>query len=214
LSGNSLALRFTENWVPPFQLDTIGLRSCKLGPTFPKWIQTQKHLRDLDISNAGISDDVPGWFWGILLSQECFAFNISHNNLKGSILDLQVKNYCFVVSLTSNEFEGHIPPFLRGSGFINLSKNKISDSRPFVCENGINEMLAQLDILNNQLSGRILDCWSNFKSLVYLDLSHNNFSGKIPTSLGSLVELHALILRNNSLTEEIPFSLMHCKKRQ
>jgi len=39
LSNNPLALRFTENWVPPFQLDTIELRSCKLGQTFPKWIQ-------------------------------------------------------------------------------------------------------------------------------------------------------------------------------
>jgi len=212
LSDNSLALRFTENWVPPFQLYGIGLRSCKLGLTFPKWIQMQKYLQDLDISNVGILDNVPEWFWAKLSSQECSNINVSNNNLKGSIPNLQVKNHCFLLSLSSNEFEGPIPPFLRGSGFIDLSKNKFSDSRPFLCKNGIDATLAQFDVSNNQLSGRIPNCWSNFKSLVYVDLSNNNFSGKIPTSMGSLVELEALLLRNNNLTEEIPFSLMNCTK--
>ncbi|KEH25984.1 LRR receptor-like kinase [Medicago truncatula] len=107
---------------------------------------------------------------------------------------------------------GPIPPFLKGSTVIDLSKNKFSDSLPFLCANGIDAVLGQFDLPNNQLSGQIPDCWSNFKSLAYLDLSQNNFSGKIPTSMGSLVELQALLLRNNSLTGEIPFSLMNCTK--
>jgi Leucine-rich repeat (LRR) protein len=133
LSDNSLALRFTENWIPPFQLRYIGLRSCKLGPTFPKWIQTQKYIWELDISNAGISDNVPEWFWTKLSTQECYRFNISCNNLKGLIPNLQVKNQCSdFLSLSSNEFEGPIPPFLRGSEYIDLSKNKFSDSLPLI----------------------------------------------------------------------------------
>jgi len=212
LSDNSLALRFTENWVPPFQLYTMELRSCKLGLTFPKWIQTQKYLQDLDISNAGISDEIPECFWAKLSSEECSSINVSNNNLKGLIPNLQVKNHCSFLSLSSNEFKGPIPPFLRGSGFIDLSKNKFTDSRPFLCANGIDEMLAHFDISNNQLSGQIPVCWSNFKSLAYVDLSHNNFSGKIPSSMGSLVELQVLLLRNNSLIDEIPFSLMNCTK--
>ncbi|RHN51146.1 putative non-specific serine/threonine protein kinase, Polygalacturonase [Medicago truncatula] len=212
LSDNSLALTFTENWVPPFQLYNIGLRSCKLGLTFPKWIQTQKYLQDLDISKAGISDNVPEWFWAKLSSQWCNNINISNNNLKGLIPNLQVKNRCSVLSLSSNEFEGPIPPFLKGSTVTDLSKNKFSDSLPFLCKNGIDAVLGQFDLSNNQLSGRIPNCWSNFKSLVYVDLSSNNFSGKIPTSMGSLVELQAFLLRNNNLTGEIPFSLMNCTK--
>ncbi|KEH25922.1 receptor-like protein [Medicago truncatula] len=212
LSDNSLALRFTENWVPPFQLYTMDLGSCKLGLTFPKWIQTQKYLHNLDISNGGISDNVPEWFWSKLSSQDCSRINISYNNLKGLIPNLQVKNHCSFLYLSSNEFEGSIPPFLRGSSFIDLSKNKFSDSRPFLCANGRDIMLRQLDLSNNKFSGGIPNCWSNFKSLVYVDLSHNNFSWKIPTSMGSLVELQALILRKNILTEEIPVSLMNCTK--
>ncbi|KAK2420721.1 receptor protein EIX2 [Trifolium repens] len=213
LSDNSvLALRFTENWVPPFQLHYISLRSCKLGPTFPKWIQTQKHIQDLDISHAGISDNVPDWFWATLSSQEFGSFNTSYNNLKGLIPNLPIKNHCSYLSLSSNEFEGPIPPFLRGSISIDLSNNKFSDSLPFLCANGIDLMLGQFDLSNNRLSGEIPDCWSNFKSLAYIDLSHNNFSGKIPSSMGSLAELQALLLRNNSLTEEIPLYLMNCTK--
>lgn len=41
LSKNSLSLKFDPSWVPPFQLQSLGLRSCKLGPTFPSWLQTQ-----------------------------------------------------------------------------------------------------------------------------------------------------------------------------
>ena len=212
LSENLLALSFAENWVPSFQLHTIHLRSCKLGPTFPKWIQTQKHFQVLDISNAGISENVPEWFWSKLSSQNCRSINISYNNLKGSIPNLQVKNHCSFLYLSSNKFDGPIPPFLKGSITIDLSNNKFSDSLPFLCANSSDSVLGQFDLSHNQLSGQIPDCWSNFKSLVYVDLSHNNFSGKIPTSIGSLVKLQALLLRNNSLTEDIPFSLMNCTK--
>jgi hypothetical protein len=80
--------------------------------------------------------------------------------------------------------------------------DKFSDCFPFLCANGIDALIRQLDVSNNQLFGQIPDCWSNFKSLAYLDLS--------PTSMGSLVDLQALLLRNNSLTEEIPFTVMNC----
>ncbi|CAJ2666384.1 unnamed protein product [Trifolium pratense] len=212
LFDNSLTLIFTKNWVPPFQLRNIVLSSCKLGPTFPKWIKTQKNFQVLDISNAGISDNVPEWFWATLSSQECNRINISYNNLIGLIPNLHIKNKCAFLHLSSNEFEGSIPPFLRGAIAIDLSKNKFSDSRPFLCANGIDITLGQLDLSNNQLFGRMPDCWSNFEILVYVDLSHNKFSGKIPTSMGSLVKLQALLLRNNNLTEEIPLSLMNCTK--
>jgi len=148
LFDNSLTLRFTENCVPPFQLHTIRLSSCKLGPTFPKWIQTQKYLKDLDISNAGISDNVPEWFWAKLSSQVCRNINVSNNNLKGLIPNLHVKNHCYVLSLSSNDFEGPIPPFLRGSGFIDQSKNKFSESRPFLCADGIDVRLIPSSLMN------------------------------------------------------------------
>ncbi|XP_028207633.1 receptor-like protein EIX2 [Glycine soja] len=211
LSDNSLmALAFSQNWVPPFQLSHIGLRSCKLGPVFPKWLETQNQFRDIDISNAGIADMVPKWFWANLAFREFISMNISYNNLHGIIPNFPTKNMQYSLILGPNQFDGPVPPFLRGSVFLDLSKNQFSDSLSFLCANGTVETLYELDLSNNHFSGKIPDCWSHFKPLTYLDLSHNNFSGRIPTSMGSLLHLQALLLRNNNLTDEIPFSLRNC----
>ncbi|KAL2966417.1 hypothetical protein AAZX31_16G115900 [Glycine max] len=211
LSDNSLlALAFSQNWVPPFQLSHIGLRSCKLGPVFPKWLETQNQIWDIDISNAGIAGMVPKWFWANLAFREWISMNISYNNLHGIIPNFPIKNLYTSIILGSNQFDDPIPPFLRGSVFLDLSKNKFSDSLSFLCVNDTVENLYQLDLSNNHFSGKIPDCWIHFKSLSYLDLSHNNFSGRIPTSMGSLLHLQALLLRNNNLTDEIPFSLRSC----
>ncbi|XP_027358709.1 receptor-like protein EIX2 [Abrus precatorius] len=212
LSENSLGLAFTHNWVPPFQLSVIRLRSCKLGPAFPKWLQTQNNYATIDISDAGISDTVPRWFWAKIASQEWMEMNISHNNLKGVVSNFPLKNPQYSLILASNQFEGPIPPFLLHSTILDLLNNTFSNSLSFLCASGVADTLYSLDLSNNQLSGQIPDCWSHFKSLVYLDLSHNKFSGKIPTSVGSLFQLQALLLRNNNLTEEIPFSLRSCTK--
>lgn len=73
LSNNSLALEFSFNWVPPFQLEEIYLTSCKLGPRFPSWIQTQRNVSVLKISNAGISDTIPiEWFANLPPTLEFF----------------------------------------------------------------------------------------------------------------------------------------------
>ncbi|KAK7315168.1 hypothetical protein VNO77_33701 [Canavalia gladiata] len=212
LSENSLALVFSQNWAPSFQLGYIGLRSCKLGPTFPKWLQTQNNIEILDISNCGISDYVPSWFWEKVAIQGMTSMNISFNDLKGIIPNFPIEITPHFLILASNQFEGPIPPFLRGSAFLDLSKNKLSDSFSFLCANGTIQAIGQLDLSNNQLSGQIPDCWNNLKSLAYLDLSNNNFSGMIPSSMGELLEIQALLLRNNSLTNEIPLSLRNCTK--
>ncbi|XP_014501010.1 receptor-like protein 12 [Vigna radiata var. radiata] len=209
LSGNSLlSLKFTQNWVPPFQLRKVGLQSCILGPTFPKWLQTQNEFSYLDISNAGISDMVPKWFWTKLALRKWVSMNISYNSLHGIIPYFPTKNPYDSLILGSNEFEGPISPFLRSSILLDLSKNKFSDLS-FLCVGDPIGILYQLDLSNNNLSGQIPDCWSHFKSLAFLDLSQNQLSGKIPTSMGSLHDLQALFLRNN-LTYGIPFSLRHC----
>ncbi|TYG99027.1 hypothetical protein ES288_A10G164200v1 [Gossypium darwinii] len=63
-SGNSLVLRANPNWVPPFQILDLDLGSWQIGPSFPLWLRSQKHLEYLDISNSRISDVIPRWFWG------------------------------------------------------------------------------------------------------------------------------------------------------
>ncbi|KAI9073895.1 hypothetical protein K1719_044167 [Acacia pycnantha] len=53
LSWNSFTLNFSDNWVPQFQLESFSAASCKLGPSFPKWLQTQNDLYDLKFRMLG-----------------------------------------------------------------------------------------------------------------------------------------------------------------
>ncbi|GLU24741.1 hypothetical protein SLE2022_406390, partial [Rubroshorea leprosula] len=62
MSSNSLSIDFSNDWIPPFQLDLIFLRLCKLGPKFPSWLKSQRNFFSLDISESEISDSIPNWF--------------------------------------------------------------------------------------------------------------------------------------------------------
>ncbi|KAG4952411.1 hypothetical protein JHK82_045287 [Glycine max] len=211
LTGNLLSLKFGNTWVPSFQLYVLGLASCKLGPSFPSWIQTQSHLQFLDISDAGIDDFVPDWFWNKL--QSIYAMNMSYNNLKGTIPNLPIKltmNYEISVFLNSNQLEGEIPTFLSQVSILDLSENKISDLNAFFCGKGATANMLILDLSSNQIMGKLPDCWEHHNSLKVLDLSNNRLSGKIPESMDTLVNLKSLVLRNNSLIGELPLTLKNC----
>ncbi|RDY01622.1 putative inactive leucine-rich repeat receptor kinase XIAO, partial [Mucuna pruriens] len=209
LSENSLSLKFVPSWVPPFQLEGLGLRSCKLAPTFPSWLQTQRSLTFLDISDNGLNDSVPEWFWNNL--QYVQYLNMSYNNFRGAIPNLSLKlvNNPSII-LNSNQFEGKVPSFLLQAWELKLSGNKLSDLFSFLCDQSIGAKMGILDLSNNQIKGEIPDCWKSVKALMIVDLSNNKLSGQIPMSMGSLVELKALVLRKNNLTGELPSSLKNC----
>jgi len=207
LSYNSLSLKFDSKWVPAFQLNYLRLASCKLGPNFPSWIQTQNSLIHLDISDNELNDLVPKWIWNKL--QIMYTLNMSHNNLIGSIPNMKLKlPFRPSIILNSNKFEGKVPLFLLDASELLLSENKFSD---FFCGNNAAANLATLDLSYNQIKGKLPDCWKFVDRLLFLDLSSNELSGKIPNSMGTLVKLEALVLRNNSLMGELPSSLKNCK---
>jgi len=214
LTDNSLSLKFSTTWIPPFQLFTLGLGSCKLGPTFPSWLQTQNRLEFLDISDAAIDDFVPKWFWNKL--QYISQLNMSHSSLKGTIPNLPIKLTSHVgvlIFLSLNKLEGEIPAFLSQASILDLSGNKISDLRMFLCKKSTTTSMRILDLSNNQIMGHLPNCWEHLKgSLEFLNLKNNKLSGMIPHSMGTLVNLKSLVLRNNTLIGELPFTLKSCTK--
>jgi len=153
----------------------------------------------VDISEAGISDVVPAWFW--TQATNIRFTNISYNNLTGTIPNMLIRfsRGCQVI-MDSNQFEGSIPPFFRSPTLLRLSNNKFSETHLFLCANTAIDRLLILDLSKNQLSRKLPDCWNHLKALEFLDLSDNTLSGEVPFSMGSLLKIKVLIFRNNSLT--------------
>ncbi|KAK9181114.1 hypothetical protein WN944_024251 [Citrus x changshan-huyou] len=195
LNDNSFTLKLNHDWVPPFQLKSLSLASCKMGPHFPKWLETQNQLISLDVSNNGISDAVPDWFWD--LSIELVFLNLSNNHIRGS--EHEYKSTLGLVKcldLSSNKLHGAIPEEIMdlvGLIALNLSRNHLTG--PITPKIGQLNSLDFLDLSRNQFSRSIPSSLSQLNGLSVLDLSSNNLSGKIPLGItGSTIPSNILLL--------------------
>ena len=81
LGLNNIRLNVSSNWVPHFKLRFLYIFSCHIGPAFPAWLQSQKNLQYLYLSNASISSSIPNWFWNTFVNLELLS--LSHNQLQG-----------------------------------------------------------------------------------------------------------------------------------
>ncbi|KAB2059548.1 hypothetical protein ES319_A11G312300v1, partial [Gossypium barbadense] len=198
-SHNRLRFEPNSSWIPPFQCRIIELGHWHLGPKFPQWLNFQKKLSLLDISDAGISDVMPTWF--LNFPTQIGYLNLSNNQLTGEISYLNVR--C-IVDLSSNEFTGPLPRVFPPLGHLILSNNSFSGSLfELVCNSSNGEWMEVLYIDRNLISGEIPDCWNYWRYLGLLNLESNNLIGKIPPSLGYR-DLLVLNLRNNNMFGELP----------
>ncbi|KAJ4970758.1 hypothetical protein NE237_003857 [Protea cynaroides] len=203
MSSNSLILNISSVWVPPFQVHNLQMGSYQLGPSFPDWLETQKEINFLDISNASISGPIPDWFWD--LSSNLSLLNVSFNQLQGQLPNpLPVASFADI-DFNSNLLKGPISLPLVEIELLDLSANQFSGPIPlsigdvqpysvFLSLSGnippwIGESLIALRVLrlrSNGFSGRLPPQLSNISSLQVLDLANNKLVGDIPASLGDL----------------------------
>ncbi|XP_015163220.1 receptor-like protein 12 [Solanum tuberosum] len=223
----------TESFfLPSNSLETLKLSDNDLlKGVFPKIHRSNTLLMELDISNTGISGELPhsiGTFssLNILNLHRCqFSGSIPHSigNLT-QIRELDLSNNHFtghipstisklkhlrILYLSDNSFSGEIPDVfsnLQKLSYLDLSSNSFSGEIPDVFSNL--QKLSYLDLSSNSFSGEIPDVFSNLQKLSYLDLSSNSFSGEIPDVFSNLKELRTLHLSNNSFIGSFPSSIL------
>ncbi|KAL6320623.1 hypothetical protein AAG906_008623 [Vitis piasezkii] len=186
LSFNSLTFNISLEQVPQFRASRIMLASCKLGPRFPNWLQTQELLSELDISASGISDVIPNWLWNLTSASQ--MLNISNNHISGTLPNLQATP--LGMDMSSNCLEGSIPQSVFNAEWLDLSKNLFSGSISLSCGT----------------SGGKIPTWmgGSLSDLIVLNLRSNEFNGGIPSSLCQLKQIQMLDLSSNNLSGTIP----------
>ncbi|KAF4363342.1 hypothetical protein G4B88_002089 [Cannabis sativa] len=222
LSSNAnLTLKLSNKWVPSFQLQYIGLRSCFLGPQFPTWLKTQSNISYLDLSDCGISSVIPSWFFNT--SSKLHYLDLSFNLINSTLPKIQLEsnnNFPFI-DLSSNHFHGHIPPsFLFKVTVLNLSNNTLTQFEPLFCTNYLSLLVDDdyspkttiLDLSNNLLVGTLPDCLFSLRKLKVINFYNNKLSGVIPSSISSLYQIETLILGKNNLSGTLPSSMKNCTR--
>ena len=180
LSPNPLMINLSSSFAPPFQLKNIRLGSCRIGPQFPSWLRTQHEFSVLDISNTGISDAMPDWFWK--LSSRVYYLNVSLNQISGSIPPSLKSLSGSVIDLRSNHFQGELPRLNPGIQIVYLSNNFFSGDLQQI----LSETMPHLnvfDLSRNLLSGNIPSSICDLRVGSILNLSNNRLSGEIPNCM-------------------------------
>ncbi|XP_027158307.1 receptor-like protein EIX2 [Coffea eugenioides] len=205
VSSNSFLFKASPLWIPPFQLQMIELESTDVGPQFPPWLQTQKGVKRLIMSNASISDAIPGWFENMYSRID--DLDLSHNSISGRLPKFEEYNDSFrVIKLKSNKFKGTVTYAPLGAYLVDLSENSLEGQLPLF-DSYLNLSQSHLSLFDNHFTGEISPSLCEIQSLIIIDLSSNQLSGKIPSCLANLQNLHVLDLSNNSFHGKIPNSL-------
>ncbi|WZZ67568.1 hypothetical protein YC2023_078938 [Brassica napus] len=197
-------------WKPKFRLSHIALPSCNLEKV-PHFLQYQKDLSHIDLSDNKISEIFPHWLLNIgwvlpHLEYMKLANNGFQGNLPSSMGNMKSISY---LDISHNSFNGELPrSFVMGCYSIyslTLSHNKLSGE---VFQESANfTVIWDLSMENNMFTGKIGERLPDMKSLKRLDISNNNLMGVIPRWIGELPDLRELHVSNNSLESEIPISL-------
>ncbi|CAL5046380.1 unnamed protein product [Urochloa decumbens] len=231
LSANSFSMEWTSDWVPPFRLQTLGLKSCCLGPGFPNWLRWQKNISTLFMSNTSIADTMPDWFWKVFSKAD--ILDLSSNNISGTLPATLGQMEASLLDLSSNQFTGTVQQVPQKIVTLDLSRNILSGP---LALNFQSPMLVEgLILFDNYFTGTIPTSICQMKSLTLFDIGNNMITGQLPrcseymASKSSMVPpstaspntysnsstpmpMSIIILRldSNNLSGEFPLLLQNC----
>ncbi|PIN21788.1 Leucine-rich repeat protein [Handroanthus impetiginosus] len=217
-----LTLKFSPEWVPPFQLKYLSLRHWKLEPNFPfdfspavlrvpkgldlsrnkisgsiTFLCHARHWESLDLSNNVLSDQIPDCFTHF---ERLKYLNLANNNFFGKIPhSFGSLGALPLLHLCNNSFSGELPTSMRNCTnlkMIDLGENRLTGYIP----TWIGDKFSQLKVLVlrfNEFNGSIPPSWCG-QNIQILDLSCNKISGVIPDCVHKYVAMIAAGVENGS----------------
>ncbi|KAM7502813.1 hypothetical protein LguiB_001717 [Lonicera macranthoides] len=204
--NRNFVLNLSPDWVPPFSLKQIYIYNYKLGPKFPKWLQTQTQLDAIYLMNASISEAIPSWLWK--MSTRIRELRLSYNQIGGILPSSLLFPNDMEIDLSFNSLEGPLPLWPNVTNLY-LANNSFSGTIP----KNIGQVMSKLqylDLSGNKLNGSIPSSLGKIDRLYYLSLSKNRLSGKVHDQwMGENIE--SLDLSENNLSDVFPASLCECE---
>ncbi|XP_044473185.1 receptor-like protein 7 [Mangifera indica] len=206
------------------ELATFEMSSCNINGEFPSNLRIVEFLFVLDLSNNKIhggilKSELGGWKSLAHLNlarnfltyiehhpwRNIVSLDLSNNMLQGSLLVPPFKTETFLVS--NNELTGVIPPSICNlSSLLHLSlSNNNLNGRILQCFGSL--ALLMLHLQKNNLHGSIPDIFANSSELISLDLNGNKLEGRLPRSLVDCIWLEVINVGNNKIRDEFPYWL-------
>ena len=90
-----------------------------MSPKFPAWLKTQNSLSYLLLSNSGIVDTTPKWFWNFISYIQ--QIHLSDNQISGESSQVVLNNT--IIDLSSNRFSGQLPLLSLNIIVLNIANN-------------------------------------------------------------------------------------------
>ncbi|KAL4273524.1 hypothetical protein GQ457_13G030190 [Hibiscus cannabinus] len=211
MSDNKLQGQIPSNICSTFpRLSRLFLSKNAMEGNIPHCLSGMKNLSVLDLSNNQLSGSVPD---ELIMKNSMSTMRLSNNNLRGNVVHAILKvNGLKNLYLDGNDFSGEMTTtdvstfeFLTSLADIDLSNNKLYGKLPGWIGNL--SSLVRLALSNNSFEGSIPMEFCNLNSLEFLELSQNNLSGSLPSCSNPLNIKHVL-LHENRLSG--PLSLDFC----
>ncbi|KAL7218695.1 hypothetical protein ACSBR2_011878 [Camellia fascicularis] len=139
----------------------------------------------------------------IHFQHELEVLYLHENNIHG-----QIPSW-FLNTISFNKLARKIPPLLCRLSFLHtldLSNNNLSGIIP-PCLSNFSDSLSILNLKGNNFHGPIPHPYNKGNTLKMIDFSRNQLQGKVPRSLASCTVLEILDLSNNLIKDTFPFWL-------
>ncbi|KAG8485284.1 hypothetical protein CXB51_021262 [Gossypium anomalum] len=181
----------TQGWCDLRKLEGLDFSENALEGTLPSCLANLSSLHYLDISGnqfTGKGNFLEGNIPPCLGRQ--LKLDLSHNRLSGGIPEMLAQSDSLeVIRLSNNNLSGKITPTIFCSSSLRLL---------YLDGNNFDGNIPSIDISTFPLY-----------SLLDMDLSNNNLSGKLPRWIRNVSNLNALAISNNQLEGLIPMELCY-----